>query len=504
MPQFGRSQDDSIYFASAKSIAQGHGYRILSLPGEPFQTKYPPLFPILLTLVWKFKPDFPGNLPLATLVCWLMLPMFLAASWLFYKRLGLPQWQCYFLIGLLGLNYVVVVFSVAVMPELMFSTLLLVSVILADQATGNSNSWEAFAAAVLASAAYLTKSAALPLLFSVPLLFVLRQRIRCAAVFFATMSVTVIGWNLWIYRHLLPVSDENELYYVSYWGYRSLTVSSEDLPRMIVQNARTLVLSIAESLDLHGSAGALGDAIHISITLAMIVGLFWTARRFQVSHYHAFALGYLPVLLLWHYRPNARFLLPLIPLFLGGFFHVLQEATKGVVNLIKRDTVLSVGLSLIFSAVLSLLIGVLFVSYCSTPREILPDMARWREQQRLRLPSYDLISKQIPVSSAFIAYEDSVFYLYTGHHARSLQGRPNLWDSLANFGREHKLEYLFLTTDDFDRESGSDHIRSMVDRVMQSGTDFELWSRDGGSSIYKIKKRPVVGLGDGIPNTVSQ
>ena len=65
MPQFGHLHDDAIYFVSAKSIAEGHGYRILSLPGEPYQTKYPPLFPMLLALVWKVRPDFPGNLPLA-------------------------------------------------------------------------------------------------------------------------------------------------------------------------------------------------------------------------------------------------------------------------------------------------------------------------------------------------------------------------------------------------------------------------------------------------------
>jgi hypothetical protein len=149
MPQFGRSHDDSIYFVSAKSIAQGHGYRILSLPGEPYQTKYPPLFPLLLTLVWKIKPEFPGNLQLAGLLCWLMLPAFLAVSWIFYKRQGLAQWQCLSLVALLGLNFVVVEFSLDVMPELMFLSLLIASVLLADRATDNSNSWEALAAALL-------------------------------------------------------------------------------------------------------------------------------------------------------------------------------------------------------------------------------------------------------------------------------------------------------------------------------------------------------------------
>src|SRR5580658_5718786 len=81
MPHLGFYHDDSLYWVSAHSLATGDGYRIQSLPGEPYQTKYPPLYPALLAAVWKLNPHFPANLPLATLVAWLMLPLFLAALW---------------------------------------------------------------------------------------------------------------------------------------------------------------------------------------------------------------------------------------------------------------------------------------------------------------------------------------------------------------------------------------------------------------------------------------
>ena len=48
MPHFGHFHDDSAYFVCAKSIAEGKGYRLLSFPGEPHETKYPPLYPVLL------------------------------------------------------------------------------------------------------------------------------------------------------------------------------------------------------------------------------------------------------------------------------------------------------------------------------------------------------------------------------------------------------------------------------------------------------------------------
>ena len=52
MPQFGDIHDDSIYFVSAKSLAGGD-YRIESLPTRPFQTKYPPLYPLLLACLLR-------------------------------------------------------------------------------------------------------------------------------------------------------------------------------------------------------------------------------------------------------------------------------------------------------------------------------------------------------------------------------------------------------------------------------------------------------------------
>ncbi len=506
MPQFGRIYDDSIYFVSAKSIAEGHGYRILSLPGEPFQTKYPPLFPLLLALVWKVQPEFPGNLPIAAFVCWLMLPPFLAACWLFYKRLGLLEWQRLALLAFLGLNFLVLVFSINVMSELMFVTLLMGSVILADKATDHSNSWEAFAAAVLASAAYLTRSAALPLLISVPLVMLLRKRNRCAIVFFLSVAVAVVGWNLWVYNHRIAVTDENDLFYLNYFGYLAKTVPLSEVPHMIAQNASTLAFSVAELLDMHGSASTLAIVIQMSVTAASLIGLFWMARRFQFSHYYAFAVLYLPVLLLWSSR--VRFVLPLIPLLLGGLFLFTLESIQLARVLLKRDSVWSVGASLAVSATLVVFAGWILVSYCSTPGMILPDLAKWRAQKLLRLPTYDYIKQTIPVSAAFIAHEDPLFYLYTGHHARSLHNPTNLLErsgfqavasryySLAEFGRQHRLEYLFFTPDDFYRDAREEDLRSIVRHIVQTGTDFELLRMDDGGAVYKINKPASAGIGN--------
>jgi len=60
----GMYHDDSIYLVCAKALAQGMGYKIISLPGEPFETKYPSGLPGVLSWIWFCFPHFPENLPL--------------------------------------------------------------------------------------------------------------------------------------------------------------------------------------------------------------------------------------------------------------------------------------------------------------------------------------------------------------------------------------------------------------------------------------------------------
>ncbi len=48
----GAFHDDAVYAITAKSLAEGHGYRLLNMPGQPRQTKYPILYPALISAGW--------------------------------------------------------------------------------------------------------------------------------------------------------------------------------------------------------------------------------------------------------------------------------------------------------------------------------------------------------------------------------------------------------------------------------------------------------------------
>src|SRR5229473_4340612 len=128
MPHFGHLHDDSIYFVAAKSLAEGRGYRILSLPGEPFQTKYPPLWPLILAGIWKIDPRFPQNLKLALVLNWLILPAFLWVAWCWFRRSGFGKRASLAFCGILALSPYVIVLSTSPMSDLIFTALLLTAI----------------------------------------------------------------------------------------------------------------------------------------------------------------------------------------------------------------------------------------------------------------------------------------------------------------------------------------------------------------------------------------
>ena len=72
--------DDGIYLALARSLAEGHGYRLLYLPGSPGAVHYPFAYPAFLAVLWSAWPQFPANVVLFRAANAVLLGLFAALS----------------------------------------------------------------------------------------------------------------------------------------------------------------------------------------------------------------------------------------------------------------------------------------------------------------------------------------------------------------------------------------------------------------------------------------
>jgi hypothetical protein len=496
MPHLGYYHDDSIYWVSAKSLAEGNGYQISSLPGEPYQTKYPPLYSTLLAVIWKINPNFPSNLPAATLLAWLFLPAYLAMAWLFFRQQGFGWREQCVLVLIAGLSPVAAVFSFSLMPELVFTALLLGSLMLAEHAaTRPSLPGLAVLAGLCGALAYLTKSIAAPLLISAPLCFVLRKQFKNAGLFFAAMLPAMAGWQYWVATHLSHSRDLVTLYYTNYLGFQFYNVPWRDLPLVIWHNLDGFLMGAGRLLTFDVPWGS--KHLERVVAVAAIAGSVRLAKRSRQFQYPFAALGISTLLLAWHYIPDQRFVFPLYPLLLAGLWTELENVWQAfrvawskpafaerVVSGAGATLLAAFGMFVAFNTVFGL-------------SRFLPDLfAAYRTDLQGRLPAYEWIASHVPLGANLYAYDDPLLYLYTNRRSCGFVIPPKLYyhddeagidrllDSIPDFAREQQLDYILVTSDEFYRDL---HHRGAVrlQKAVDSALVFQPMYRARGVTVYR-------------------
>ena len=161
---FGLTQDDTIYFSSAQAMASGHGYILPSIPGKPAATKYPVLYPWVLSLVWRWNPSFPSNLADAVGVTAIFGACFLTLVFMFLRGLkGISDSEALFLTAFCALHPLVILYGGSVLSDMPFAALAFASMLIADDAMRpDASSRRAVACAVLVGLAMLTRVLGIP------------------------------------------------------------------------------------------------------------------------------------------------------------------------------------------------------------------------------------------------------------------------------------------------------------------------------------------------------
>ena len=495
MPEFAYLHDDGILFVSAQSLATGHGYRIPSLPENPAQTKFPPLYPLYLSMVWRINPAFPGNLALGSFGCWVALAACLALAWRLYRSDGFSEERIWALVALLGLSPYVILFGSTMFSEIFFTCLVLATFLLARH-----ENWKAMVAAgLMAGLAYLARTAGIALLISVPVWLLWKREGRRVGVFAVTMLPFVAGWMLWSHWHRAPGADPTLTYYTDYLGYQFANVGFDNIAMVLWKNADQILYGMG-SLVLPKIFDALPVKILTQVlAVAMLVGVVRMVRRGVAVDYALFAAVSTGILLVWHYPATERFVLPLFPLLIAGFLTEMEHLAKMLRAGLRHQDFGQRAVAAVFGAgVAAVLIGALALQGYMT----FVYLKESADQQRVKLAdrrsAYQWMSANLPASAAVLSYDDSLLYLYSGHRGNYKPLMPRWWyaedhtsmvnayRNLAAYCASRGLTYVYFTSEDLSRETGQED-RAAVERIIRADPALVPVFSAGIGTVYRVR-----------------
>jgi hypothetical protein len=496
MPEFGYLHDDGLQYLSARGIYQGLGYRISSLPETPAQTKYPPLFSAYLSMVWRLNPSFPENLKTASFFLWATLAVLLGLTKNLYKSLKLQDWKLFLMLGVLMVNPYLILFGVTPFSEVTFTCLVLGTLLLIEK---EGLPWAA-AAGLLAGCAYLTRTAGIGLLPAVAGWLYWKGKKKEAAAFAVAMLPAILGWSLWSRSVIDKSSDLTLIYYVDYLHYEFINIGWDNLLVVIWKNLDQALYGLGALI--------LPEVVSISFVkiltqvfaVAAISGVVRLVRRGLMVPYALFALVSIVILVLWHFPPNERLVLPLFPLVIAGFMTELEHLATGLKAGFRNKDRSQRAAAVVMGSVVGVLLAAtlalqLFVTFSFLEDSMDQKQARLKDLKQ----AYTWISSNLPASAKILSYDDPLMYLYTGRQGNYLPLLPRDWyaddhekmvaayKDLPGYCRARGLEYVYFTSEDLSRDGVSEEDRDKIFASVKANPGLVQLFQAGIGTVYKVR-----------------
>jgi hypothetical protein len=497
VPHFGVLQDDGLYLIGGKALAQDSGYRILSTPSQLYQTKYPPLYPLYLSLAWRVTPAFPVNLSLAIMLSWLCLPMVLLLAYLWCTRHAFPLPITWVVVGLFALNPYVLFFVSNFGSEMMFMVLLLGTILVVERQDqdGWSQDWRGpLLAGGLAGAAYLTRTSGIALLPAGIACYAWNKRSRGALWFTLGMLPAIAGWVLWSRMHAAPGQDVVTICYTNYLGYQFFNVGWDNLAQVLWRNMSALFESMGSLVFPQMMQGLLAKLILWPLALAMILGCIRMVRQDFGRLYAFFGAVSLPMLLVWHYQPNQRFVLPLAPLLLAGFGFEMRYLGDWFRQAIAHRSRARRVAAYSFGGCLVIVLTGGLVLQISMDVGVVPNLFRNdRANTQAYRSIYRWIASHLPADANILWQDDTALYLETGRHAVSFVVPPREFEAtggdageaaryrkIAEYARQQHLDYVLLA------KIGLRHDNEVL-RDAAANPNLERVHEEEGGILYRVR-----------------
>jgi hypothetical protein len=404
--QFGEGRDDAVYMVTAKSLATGGGYRQENLPGRPYLNKYPPLFPLLMSVAWRIRPDFPGNLQTASLLQAGLLPVYLSLLLLVLRQLGFSWRRTLLIAALTFVSFGFILLAVTLYSELLFGCFLLGAIWSIERSVADDYRW-ALLGGLLTGLAYLTRNAALPLFAAAPIFFFLRKRFRLSLFFLAPALPLAATWHLWGYFHPAVIAKSSRTPYLD--EFRSM-VQGHDLITHLLQQVATLSAGTAESFFPGAIELVRGIPVYHLILAASIIGAIRLGRKRQWPVFLIFGALYLIMITLWTFEGLARLAVPVWPVLLIGIAQEASHFADLCAQSIKRPAFQQFPRWAMIAAGICLVLR----NDGAMKQRLSTVVAEEKEQRQKDLVTYAWVAEHAAKDTVALAWKDCILYLYTG------------------------------------------------------------------------------------------
>jgi 4-amino-4-deoxy-L-arabinose transferase-like glycosyltransferase len=514
---FGTTEDDSLYFSSAKAIANQQGYILPSVPGTPVATKYPILYPWILSWVWRWNPSFPSNLTGAVALTAAFGVVFLVSCFLFLRRLkGIGDSAALLLTFFTALHPVVLYYSANVLSDIPFAALAFTAMLAADQAMRpNAVGAKTAGCAILTGLSILMRAFGIPVAAGILAAAAARRAWRQIVIFCGVLAPfgAATVWR-WVFtRSTVPPGTAAVprqpgfvgvwTYYTSYQGFWKLSVPNAHILWAMLKNNAIFILHSPSDYFL---APLLTRHTIVSLSLMFLVtaGIFsGMVRQSQDRGWksiHWVLPFYMALILVWNFPDAYRYSLLFLPLFAGGlWFEAKHFLTITYTTITKSQARIERTLAGILAFGVVALICALAWNYVRGARRVTADIVNDRSILLVdKREAYQWLSCCTSRDAVVIAYEDASLYLYSNRQSIRPIAFPTSGEidpayfqealtHITDVSHVTGARYWLFADDDFDLEYET---AASLGRAREMELEQKLpvifQSRNGHVRIYKI------------------
>jgi hypothetical protein len=504
----GAFDDDAAYIVAAKSLVFGQGYRIISLPDAPLQTKLPIVYPALLAIIWKLWPEFPGNVGYFQLLSLFCASLTVGLSYLLLVSSGYASRKAAFLgCFICASSHLFLYFGTQALSEMPFALLLILFFISVEQQLRAPTYLREARSGILLALCCLTRTIGL---FFVPGVVLINWlSYRRGWLLLLTCLTLVLPWFIWSSQAAGDWSHNPLLaYYTNYlgWGLSGLFV-----PRVMLYNFCELFIFYAEFVFEGLAYGmVLYKSILLNIVTLFLAPLLWLG--FAKTLYRSTVLPWsilicAAALVIWP-TPPIRLIVPFLPLLLSLQIQGVEE----LVQTYKARKCLQYCFYLLLAGGIAANAALLplYQRHHAQTRypglQIYEKSVRWSEYEQV----FAWIKEHTKDNDVLATVFDPMVYLYTGRRSinpyiiyplRWYYGAGQPYGSAEEIRAildQYQADYLVLLAMPFDRKLSNYYALLEELRALYPGALTEVFQgSDKRFRIYRVERSLLIGKPSG-------